>query len=325
MPVAVARMIEFYINKYAAGRDIKLTPVALTREHVVRHNLPRIPIKESDPRRGSFENRRGEGAVELDALEAIVPGELARLVEEFVAPYRDEGLERRLAEARGDAQDAAEAAWEEATRPLRERLNRLQEEARGIAQRYDPVLRSLNDCLARDLAPVQAQLDDVKKSLGDCVEQLDVTLPERPAAETGEVDESEWLFDSKRDFMSQLDAYEEFKGKMTRRQKHTARREEYHLTCAQCGQEFQAAKRRKAGGAVYCGEKCRMAAHYQRQAQTLTCAHCGQEFQPVRPRKPGEPAYCGKTCSKTAYWQKRKAASDAPGANDQPGQQAPPN
>jgi hypothetical protein len=47
MPVAVARQIEFYLRKYADGRDIKLTPIALTREQVVRHNLPRIPIKES--------------------------------------------------------------------------------------------------------------------------------------------------------------------------------------------------------------------------------------------------------------------------------------
>src|SRR5262249_37535278 len=96
MPVAVARMIEFYIEKYAAGRDIKLTPTALTREQVVRHDLPRIPIKEKDRRRANFEDRRGEGAVELDALESIVPGELGRMVEEFFAPYRDPDLEQRM-------------------------------------------------------------------------------------------------------------------------------------------------------------------------------------------------------------------------------------
>jgi hypothetical protein len=39
MPVAVAREIEFYIHKFAPGRDIKLTPIALTREQVVQYNL----------------------------------------------------------------------------------------------------------------------------------------------------------------------------------------------------------------------------------------------------------------------------------------------
>ena len=102
---------------------------------------------------------------------------------------------------------------------------------------------------------------------------------------------------------------------MTQRQKHTARRHEYHLACAECGKEFQAARRYKAGQVAYCGNKCRIAAHYKRNAQTMTCAQCGQEFQAVRPRKDGEAAYCGKKCSKTAYWQKRKAAGDSPSAS----------
>jgi hypothetical protein len=52
----------------------------LTREQAQQFNLPRIPIKESDLRRKGFEERNGEGAVELDALEALHPGELASLV-----------------------------------------------------------------------------------------------------------------------------------------------------------------------------------------------------------------------------------------------------
>jgi hypothetical protein len=315
MPVAVARMIEFYIQKYAPGRDIKLTPIGLTRQQADRHDLPRIPIKGSDPRKGSFQSRRGQGAVELDALEALVPGELGRMVEGFMAPYRDAGLEGRLREARDEAQAAAEAAWEEATEALREKLRQAEEEARAIVARYDQDLRSLNYFLAKDLALVQAQLDEAGKLLSGCVEQLDVSLPDRPEAEVGEVDDSDWLYDSERDFTDQLDAYEAFKGRLKERQKHTARREEYHLNCTHCGKEFQTARRRKVGGVVYCGNKCRIAAHYKEHAQTLTCAQCGKEFQAVRPRKPGEPAYCDKKCSKTAYWAKKKAAGpDKPAA-----------
>jgi hypothetical protein len=56
-------------QEYAPNADIKLIPLALTRDQVITYQLPRIPIKESDGRRAGFEERYGAGAVELDALE----------------------------------------------------------------------------------------------------------------------------------------------------------------------------------------------------------------------------------------------------------------
>jgi hypothetical protein len=37
------------------------------------YRLPRIPVNETDLRRLGFEQAYGQGAVELDALEALVP------------------------------------------------------------------------------------------------------------------------------------------------------------------------------------------------------------------------------------------------------------
>ena len=89
MPVAVARQIEFWLQDDAPSADIKLTPLALTRDQVITDQLPRIPIKESDVRNAGFEERYGAGAVELDALEALYPGTLADLVREAIESYRD--------------------------------------------------------------------------------------------------------------------------------------------------------------------------------------------------------------------------------------------
>src|SRR4029077_218640 len=69
--------------------DIRLAPLVLTAEQVERYRLPRIPIKDSERGKKHFEVRFGEGAVELDALEALHPGELARIVEARVRFYRD--------------------------------------------------------------------------------------------------------------------------------------------------------------------------------------------------------------------------------------------
>src|SRR5262249_37125109 len=156
-------------------------------EQVVRHNLPRIPIKEEDRRRAAFEDRRGEGAVELDALEALVPGELGRLVEGVFAPYRDPDLTERLQEAGEDAQDEVDTAWEEATREVREDLERIEQEEQAVLARYKPELQALNDRLKADLADVRRQLDDARHAVGLIVDTLAVSLPDRPSAETGEV------------------------------------------------------------------------------------------------------------------------------------------
>ncbi len=43
----------------------------LTLDQVQYYQLPRTPIKETERRRGGFEGRYGEDAVELDALEAL--------------------------------------------------------------------------------------------------------------------------------------------------------------------------------------------------------------------------------------------------------------
>ena len=89
MPVSIARKIEFLLRRDGHDLDIRLDPIALTIEQVQRYRLPRIPIKDSDAGKKHFEDQFGEGAVELDALEAIRPGELRRIVEAAIDFYRD--------------------------------------------------------------------------------------------------------------------------------------------------------------------------------------------------------------------------------------------
>ena len=79
MPVAAARKIQYFLLDQGNDCDVRLFPVALSVDQVKEFRLPRTPIKSSERRRGRFEDRFGEGAVELDALEALHPGALARL------------------------------------------------------------------------------------------------------------------------------------------------------------------------------------------------------------------------------------------------------
>ncbi|GHO68054.1 hypothetical protein KSC_069460 [Ktedonobacter sp. SOSP1-52] len=83
MPVAMARELEYFVRMRQVEQDIRLFPLVLTAGQVQEYRLLRTPIKESERRRSEFEHRYGEGATELDALEAIAPGALARIEEEL--------------------------------------------------------------------------------------------------------------------------------------------------------------------------------------------------------------------------------------------------
>lgn len=75
MPVSVARKIEFLTESAPEFAEISLHPLLLTGEQVRSYNLPRTPIKDTELRKKSWEQINSEGAVELDALEALHPGE----------------------------------------------------------------------------------------------------------------------------------------------------------------------------------------------------------------------------------------------------------
>jgi transcriptional regulator with XRE-family HTH domain len=207
MPVGVARQAEFWLARYAPHADIKLTPLALTHDQVVQYQLPRIPVKESDTRRGRFEERYGAGAVELDALEALHPGALAAIVTTALRPYLDRTLPQRLAAAADEAQTAVSKAWNSAIETQTFALDELADEARAVLQRYEERLATLDAELQTELVPLAERLAKVEDEIDSIAEAFDPDLPKRPEPEVEEPDESAWLFDSDRDYLTQLEYY----------------------------------------------------------------------------------------------------------------------
>ena len=116
MALAVARKLEFMIARDSPSTDLQVRQIVLTKEQVERLNLPRNEIKESDHGKASFEAHHGAGATELDALEAVRPGELRRIVETEIARYEvDSGtLDKQWQEI----VDETNAELEEATQEV---------------------------------------------------------------------------------------------------------------------------------------------------------------------------------------------------------------
>jgi hypothetical protein len=194
MPVSLARKIEFILRDAELDLDIELHPIALTPDQCEQYRLPRAPIeKRGNGHADRFEQRFGEGATELDALEALHPGELAKIVKQEVCRYIDPTLDSRVWAAEheayaevGDIEDAVHDNY-------RDRIDAFQ-------QRYDTIREDL-DALSNDghelWSVIASDLRDQAPSFttDDLPEPRDPEPIEAP------------LFSSKRSYLEQLDHY----------------------------------------------------------------------------------------------------------------------
>jgi hypothetical protein len=194
MPKAVARKVEFTIAKFNLDVDIQLIPLVLTPEQCREYKLPRTPIKETERRKNKFEQTFGVGATELDALEALHPGEMARLLEEEINNYRDpdlgaHGLARagRIpADDRPDRARMHDRHFEE--------IDRLKASFNEIVERLEQWGEHASELWSR----IASEMEDEAPDLSG----VKVARPQV----SGKTDRFV-LFDSKRDPLTQLDHY----------------------------------------------------------------------------------------------------------------------
>jgi vacuolar-type H+-ATPase subunit H len=199
MPVAVARKAEFYIHKLDLDVDFTLTPLVLTADQCLAYDLPRTPIKESERRKDKFERRFGPGATALDAMEAIHPGELARLLEEEIDLYLDPTLKERVREARWKLSRQLSDIEKKAREPHQEALDGLEAEYQEIVEH----LREWEQRAQSTWESISEELESEKPDLSD----YEPPAP-RPAREPLDA-----LYDSKRDYFTQLDRYHAWQGR----------------------------------------------------------------------------------------------------------------
>lgn len=198
MPVSVARKIEFFLRERDLGLDFRLEPIALTRSQVVAYRLPRTPIKESEQRKGAFEDTHGAGAVELDALEALHPGELARTLEAAILDYYDQDIEAQAKRQRRALAQTLADARAEALRDLEPEIESLQGEFDSAVSGFEEAIEGLRERLNVLHREIVDRLEGVRVDLGD------YPLPEGHTAE----ESNGVLFDSGRDYLEQLAYYQ---------------------------------------------------------------------------------------------------------------------
>jgi hypothetical protein len=228
MPVSVARKIEFELHRLSGEHDVRLIPLALTSEQVDRFELPRIPIKD-EKRRAGFEELHGEGAVELDALEALHPGELARIVEDAIDVYREP-----TQQARREISSLANEIWNEIISINNAVKAEHAEEIAQVESEYDAAKGDVAEhqqAIADAIAQCEATIGERKAAIAErldrwreqaapvwqrIADEVDERLPDLDDIEWPEVepaDEPEALYDSGRDYLDQVTHYKRHQGK----------------------------------------------------------------------------------------------------------------
>lgn len=199
MPVSVSRKLEWFCRNKYPNLDIKLKQIALTDEQCLSYQLPRIPIKDSDNSKKGFEKKHGSGATELDALEAIHPGELGTIITDNLDPYYDETLQIKIYQEKSNGKETLYRIIHEA----------LMDET--LENKVNDVINLSND-VSDEIKRLKKPLIDKVTELNDILNSIDIDLNidiKKPVAEPIDDTDEEWLFDCALDYMEQLERYKE--------------------------------------------------------------------------------------------------------------------
>ncbi len=212
MPVSAARQIEYRIRRDFPEADIKLDVAVVTEDQIAKYALPRKPIKDKDKRKANFEATHGTGAVELDALEALHPGELVQILEERISVFWDRTLAQKVVETNREARRRLREAHERHLGAYEEELEELRDETQSVVESYRSRLVELSEAMRAELAPYQERLESLHHAIEAELGVAEVDMPDLPEEKT--VSEGDgWLFDGGRDYFTQLAFYKQHQKK----------------------------------------------------------------------------------------------------------------
>lgn len=205
MPVSMSRKLEYFVHHYHLKLDIRVYPIVLT--YAQTKYYPRLlptPIKETERRKARFEAKYGSGAIELDALEALYPGELARIVRDELSRYYDPSLSTRLLTAQ-------QHIW----RRFKEKEHEIMAQHENEIQAIDEEWEDLRDALAANLSIHMARRTNLWQTIQAELEEHQPTfsVEELPEARVA-VEREGALYDSMRDYLEQNNVYQAHKANM---------------------------------------------------------------------------------------------------------------
>ncbi len=199
IPVAVARKVEYFLATADDGLDIKLEQIVLTEKQCIKYKLPKAPGEE---RHTKFEDQYGEGITELDALEALHPGELVKIVKSYISPYYEKNQEQtdKVEELVSDIQDQLVDIEGQIAENYEEEYDKLFGEYTRIKNEFEDRVEKISE-----------QTKVLYSKMSNELDKEVYTMDYEPLPEHELIEESDdFLFDSNRDYLKQLNYYKKF-------------------------------------------------------------------------------------------------------------------
>jgi hypothetical protein len=220
MPVAAARKIEFWIRMLAPDLDVQVRHVMLTAEQCRRYQLPRKPIKAGERQIPGWESRHGEGATELDALEALYPDEFRRIVVNEIERYFDGSLEARIDEVHANVTAQLESINAEVNTEHESAIASARAAYRDLLDRVNARLRQVEEEFRREFEDLAERENSRARAIAELLDgrSPDLDAVKWPEPVQGDEDPNP-LFDSARDYIEQIDRYKQHQGKPTERRR----------------------------------------------------------------------------------------------------------
>jgi hypothetical protein len=142
MPTAIGRKLQALRDLKFPELEFTLVQAGLSPDQARALDLPSSPLKEGERRGAMWLETYGLEQTEIDALATLRPDVLARLIDEAVAPYFDVGLAGRVAEAKAEWREEADAEIEAQVDD--EALDTLKVRARAAIRELEEVNSALN-------------------------------------------------------------------------------------------------------------------------------------------------------------------------------------
>lgn len=194
--------------------DLKIRPLALTKEQVEAFNLPPGPVAAKSLGAKTLQDRwlRDYGKIiEIDSLMGLHPGELENIIVEAISPYIDLDLKMYMEEEY--------QSWiNETFDSVKEDLEDLREPWEEAHEKLSKAVDELNDALeeagiTKQIGELTTKIDKIKEKhkIDELVEAYEKTMQdikldtlsyagefEKPESELDVSEDDDWLFDSTR-------------------------------------------------------------------------------------------------------------------------------
>jgi hypothetical protein len=183
MPVSIGHKLRALSELFEEGGEgfvFEVRRVGLLPRHVRQYGLPSTPLKATERRADAWREATGIEQTEIDALAALRPGLLRQIATEFLRPFYDPTLARRVREARRVWEAEAQARLDASLDP--EERNRVRAEAAEKLEALRENIEEINQQLQVDVGDLDLPEIDVPEP------EIDVEPEDEPLCD------SRWSF-----------------------------------------------------------------------------------------------------------------------------------